>query len=306
VGVIRAENSLLKVVTHSVVCAQIDRYYRGAIMKPIEEKVVLITGATDGIGKITAQGLAGMDATVLLHGRDRYKGEATLAEIGEETGNNRLRYYHADLADLAAVRKLVAIVKTDHDHLDVLINNAGLGPGPSSHTARESSRDGYELRFAVNYLAPFLLTRTLLPLIRQAAPSRIVNLSSAAQEPIDFTDLMFTRGYDPMSAYARSKTALTMFTFELAQRLQKDAITVNCLHPGSLLDTKMVRESFGAPWGSAESGAEAVMRMAVSPALEGVTGKYFDRTSEARASDQAYDREARRKLWRLSEAYVDG
>jgi NAD(P)-dependent dehydrogenase (short-subunit alcohol dehydrogenase family) len=189
--------------------------------------------------------------------------------------------------------------------LDVLINNAGAGPGASS-SKREVSSDGYELRFAVNYLAPFLLTRSLLPLLRRAAPARIVNVSSAAQEPIDFTDVMFTRQYDPMSAYARSKTALTMFTFELAKRLQKDGVTVNCLHPGSLLDTKMVRESFGTPWGSAESGAEVVKHMAVSPELEGVTGKYFDRTREARASAQAYDREARRKLWRLSEKYTDG
>jgi NAD(P)-dependent dehydrogenase (short-subunit alcohol dehydrogenase family) len=275
-------------------------------MKPIEDRTILITGATDGIGKITARRLAGTGARVLLHGRSREKGETTLKEMAGATGNRRLRYYRADLADLSEVRRLAADIKDETDHLDVLINNAGVGPGPSAHTARESSRDGYELRFAVNYLAPFLLTRMLLPLIRQAAPSRIVNLSSAAQEPIDFTDVMFTRGYDPMSAYARSKTALTLFTFELAQRLQKDSVTVNCLHPGSLLDTQMVRESFGTPWGSAESGAEVVMRMAVSPELEGVTGKYFDRTREARASDQAYDREARDRLWRLSEAYLDG
>jgi len=282
------------------------RFQYGGFMKPIEDQVILITGATDGIGKKTAQGLADRGATVLLHGRSREKGDATLAAIAEATGNNRCRYYRADLAALDEVRKLADEVKSEHDHLDVLINNAGVGPGPMSRRSRELSRDGYELRLAVNYLAPFLLTRLLLPLLRQPESARIVNVSSAAQQTIDFDDLMLEENYDPMKAYACSKLALTMFTFELAQRLEGAGITVNCLHPGSLLDTKMVRESFSSPWGSAQSGADVEIHVATAADLEGVTGKYFDRNREGRAAGQAYDRKARETLWRLSEKYTEG
>ena len=273
-------------------------------MKPIEEQVILITGATDGIGKLTAQRLAEMGATVRLHGRSRQKGEAVVSEIAAATGNDRLEYHNADLADLNEVRRLADEIRAATDHLDGLINNAGVGPGPGKK--RELSRDGYELRMAVNYLAPFLLTRRLLPLLERAAPARIVNVSSAAQEAIDFEDVMFEENYDPMAAYARSKLALAMFTFELAERLDPQAVTVNCLHPGSLLDTKMVRETFGRPQGSAESGAEVEIYVATDPELEGVTGKYFDRKRESRASEPAYDEAARRKLWRLAEQYIEG
>jgi NAD(P)-dependent dehydrogenase (short-subunit alcohol dehydrogenase family) len=270
-------------------------------MRPIEDQRILVTGATDGIGRLTARELAERGATVLLHGRSQEKGDATLQEIAAATGNNRLGYYRADFAALTEVRELAEAVSAEHDRLDVLINNAGVGPGRMSQKERELSRDGYELRLAVNYLAPFLLTRSLLPLLRRSAPARIVNVSSAAQEDIDFTDFMFQRDYDPMRAYSRSKLALAMFTVELAEMLKDEAVTVNCLHPGSLLDTKMVRESFGAPWGSAQSGAEAVTHIALSPELEGVTGRYFDRKSQSRAAPAVYDPAARKKLWRLSE-----
>jgi NAD(P)-dependent dehydrogenase (short-subunit alcohol dehydrogenase family) len=201
------------------------------------------------------------------------------------------------------VRRLGSEVAGGQERLDVLVNNAGIGgAGP-----RQASVDGYELRFAVNYLAPFLLTHLLLPLLGRSAPARIVNVASVGQAPIDFDDVMLERRYDPMHAYAQSKLAQVMFTFELAERLRaagESGVAVNALHPASLMNTKMVLESFGYTMSTVEDGVEATLRLAVSPELEGVSGRYYDRLREARADAQAYDPEARRRLWRLSERLV--
>lgn len=179
----------------------------------------------------------------------------------------------------------------------------------SRDAGREESVDGRELRFAVNYLAPFLLTNLLLPLLRRLAPARIVNVASVGQAPIDFGDVMLERRYDGAQAYCQSKLALVMFSFELAQRLRAEGedgetLTVNALHPASLMNTKMVYESFGYTLSTIEDGVEATLRLAISPELEGVTVRYFDRLREARADDQAYDAAARRRLWNLSEELV--
>lgn len=270
-------------------------------MKPIEQQVILVTGSTDGIGKRAAGDLARRGATVLLHGRSQEKGESTRAEIREAAGSDKLDYFRADLSSLAEVRRLAEDVQAGPGILDVLINNAGIGPGKPREQERALSQDGHELRFAVNYLAPFLLTHLLLPALRRAAPARIVNVSSAAQSPIDFDDVMLERRYHPMTAYSRSKLALVMFTFDLAEQLKDENITVNCLHPGSLLNTKMVRESFSTPMGRVQTGADAEIYLATAPELEGVTGRYFEQKREARANSQAYDREARKRLWRLGE-----
>jgi NAD(P)-dependent dehydrogenase (short-subunit alcohol dehydrogenase family) len=163
------------------------------------------------------------------------------------------------------------------------------------------SRDGYELRFAVNYLAPFLLTRLLLPLVRRSEPARIVNVASAGQSPISFDDVMLERGYDGMRAYAQSKLALVMFTFDLAGELEGTGVIANSLHPASLMDTKMVFETFGSASSSVREGTDATVRLAISPELRRVTGRYFDGQREARAYEQAYDPEARERLRRLSE-----
>ncbi|MQB02428.1 MAG: SDR family NAD(P)-dependent oxidoreductase, partial [Actinobacteria bacterium] len=182
-------------------------------------------------------------------------------------------------------------------------NNAGIGGGKAG-SPREESVDGYELRFAVNYLAPFLLTNRLLPLLRRSAPARIVSIASAGQAPIDFTDVMLRRGYDGWRAYRQSKLAQVIFTFELAERLRADGergVTVNALHPATFMNTKMVHERVGYALSTVEDGVEATLRLAISPDLDGVTGRYFDRLKEARADDQAHDPEARRRLWRLSE-----
>jgi NAD(P)-dependent dehydrogenase (short-subunit alcohol dehydrogenase family) len=272
-------------------------------VKPVKDRVILVTGATDGIGKAAAHILAGMGATVLLHGRNRKKGDAVVKEIRRASANDRLRYYAADFASLAEVRRLAAEVNADCEKLDVLINNAGAGPGAGKNTGRQRalSRDGHELLLAVNYLAPFLLTRLLLPALQRAAPSRIVNVTSAAQRTIDFSDVMLEHRYDGMTAYAQSKLALAAFTFELAQRLNPRETTVNCLHPGSLLDTKMVREHFANPLGSAQSGAQIEVYLATAPELQGQTGRYFEEMHAARAAAQAYDEDTRKKLWQLAE-----
>ena len=260
------------------------------------EATILVTGATDGLGKRVAFELAARGATVLLHGRSRERLEATLGEAREETGSEKLGSYLADLSSLGEVRALAQEVLTEQDRLEVLINNAGVIAGE-----RRESEDGCELTFAVNYLAHFLLTHLLLPLLRDSAPARVVNVASAGQSPIDFDDVMLERGYGGMKAYTQSKLAQVMFTFELAERLGGSSVTVNALHPASLMDTKMVLEAFGRSMSTVEEGAEATVRLATSPELEGVTGRYFDGTREGRAERQAYDEEARKRLWALSE-----
>jgi NAD(P)-dependent dehydrogenase (short-subunit alcohol dehydrogenase family) len=269
-------------------------------MRGVEGSTILVTGSTDGIGKRTALGLASMGKRVLLHGRDPHKGEAVLDQIRDATGNHRLEYYNADLSSLDEVRGLASRVASDHPRLEVLINNAGIGTGPRGRERREVSADGHELRLAVNYLAPFLLTHLLLPTLRRSAPSRVVNVSSLGQSPINFNDLMLEEAYDPWEAYERSKLALVMFTMDLAEELRGDGVTVNAVHPGSLLDTKMVREAFGRGRGDVQQGADALIFLATSPELEGVTGRFFDQNREARADRQAYDRGARERLYRMT------
>ncbi len=271
-------------------------------MKKTSDRVILITGATDGLGKRVAQDLAGSGATVLLHGRSPAKGEATVREIRAATRNRQLAYYNADLSSLDAVRRLAEEILAHQDRLDVLINNAGIGVG-SRRDGRELSRDGFELRFAVNYLAPFRLTHQLLPLLRRSAPARIVNVSSVGQQPIDFDNVMLASSYDGLRAYRQSKLAQVMFTFDLADRLKGTGITATCLHPATLMNTKMVLDTdyFGGAMTTVEQGASAVEYLATSPQLNGVSGEYFDGRRPARANRQAYDWEARRRLWRLSE-----
>lgn len=269
-------------------------------MRNIEEQVIFVTGSTDGMGKQVAKDLARSGATVLLHGRNGEKGLAVKKEMIESTGNERIKLYIADFSSINEVNRLATEVKDDYSMLDVLINNAGIGFGNLNAKTRDLSRDGFELRFAVNYLAPFLLTCRLLPLLSKG-PSRVVNVASAGQNPIDLSNIMLEHHYSPTRAYTQSKLALVAFTFELSERYGTSDLAFNCLHPGTYLNTKMVRESGIAPLGSIQSGSDAIEYLALAAELNGVTGKYFDQKIESRAEPQAYNKAFRKKLWDLSE-----
>jgi NAD(P)-dependent dehydrogenase (short-subunit alcohol dehydrogenase family) len=267
-----------------------------------DERTIVITGATDGLGRGLAKELAPSSARLILHGRNEEKGQALLEELRQnQTGragpriNGELQWRQADLSSLDEVRQLADSL-LDEDRIDVLVNNAGIGTAGG----REESADGYELTFAVNYLAPFLLTRRLLPLIERSAPSRIVNVTSAGQAPIDFDDVMLERGYSGVQAYCQSKLALVMLTFDLAEELEGSGVTANCLHPGTYLPTNMVRTAGIEPVTPLEEGVAATMRLISSPEVEGVNGHYFDGTSESAPLPQAEDPEARRRLRELS------
>ncbi len=265
----------------------------------LEGKTVLITGATDGLGKAVATLAAQDGARVVLHGRDRAKGEAVMKEIHAATGNGRLELFLADLADLRQVRAIGKAICERHQRLDVLVNNAGIGAFGAGGE-RQETRDGQELHFQVNYLAPFLLTHLLLMPLLKAAPSRIVNVASLGQSPIDFDDVMLERRYSGMQAYSQSKLAQIMFTIDLAERLREGGVTVTALHPATFMDTSMVRQSGFQPQSSVADGAAAVFRLMASPEVEGETGAYYNQLKPGRANAQAYDAEARGKLWQLS------
>jgi NAD(P)-dependent dehydrogenase (short-subunit alcohol dehydrogenase family) len=272
-------------------------------MRPFAEQTILITGATSGLGLGLAQACAEKGATVLLHGRDSKRGKTILDEIRQETRNEKLQFYCADLASLQQTSELARRVAAEQQRLDILINNAGVGFGKQS-SKREISQDGYELRFAVNYLAPYLLTKGLLPKLEASAPARIVNVASVGQAPLNFEDIMSEHGYSGVTAYRQSKLAMIAWTFDLAAQLVDTGVTVNALHPASLMPTKMVLEAGWSIMSTVEEGLEATMRLAVDPALDGVTGKYFDGLKEAKANAQAYDAEARGQLATLAEELI--
>lgn len=270
-------------------------------MLPLEERTILVTGSTDGLGLELATRLAAAGATVAVHGRDPERLARALDAIGADARRDRVHGMLADLASLDEARRLAREATAEFDRLDALVNNAGTADvaGP-----RRESADGHELTFAVNYLSHFLLTLELLPLLRASAPVRVVNVASVGQRPIDFDDVMLERRYDGYGAYAQSKLAQVMFTFELADRLEaagEAGITVNALHPATLMDTKMVRGSFGRSMSTVDEGADATERLVIAPDLDRVSGRYFEGTEESAAEGQAYDPGARRRLWELSE-----
>lgn len=263
-----------------------------------EQPTILITGATDGLGRALAVQLAREGASLILHGRSHEKLEGLAAELQTDRATHTLAV--ADLADLRQVRDLAEQVKRDTNRLDALVSNAGVGSGLPDSRERQTSADGYELRFAVNYLAGFLLTNELLDLIRSSAPARIVYVASTGQHPIDFDDLMIEHGYSGPRAYGQSKLAQIMSGFELAGQLDPGRVTVNSLHPSTYMPTKIVLSEIGHSVDALEEGVAATRRLAVDPELAGTTGKFFDRQQEARANPQAYDAEARGELWRRS------
>ena len=256
----------------------------------MEGKIVLITGSTDGLGREVARRVAALGARVIVHGRSQERGNAIVREI-----RGGARFYAADFASLDRVRELAESVLRDFPRLDVLVNNAGIW---SSEGGRQVSVDGHELHFAVNYLSGFLLTRMLLPRLIQSAPSRIVNVASGSQSPIDFTDVMLTRPGRASRGYGQSKLAQIMFTFDLAKELEGKGVTAVALHPATMMDTTMVRQSGMRPMSTVDEGARAVMNLVAGDKVR--SGEFYDGTRPARAHTQAYDEAVRAKLRHLS------
>jgi NAD(P)-dependent dehydrogenase (short-subunit alcohol dehydrogenase family) len=252
---------------------------------------ILVTGATSGIGRETAWALARLGAGLIVHGRDQGKVELLRSELSA-TGA-KVTGMVADLSSLAETARLAREVIRSAPSLDVLINNAGIGFGRDANR-RETSTDGHELRFAVNYLAPFLLTETLLS---AGLPRRaVVNVASVGQEPIDFEDLMTHKGYTGVRAYRRSKLALVMMGFDLS-RLHPD-LPVMSLHPGTYLDTGMVRDAGISPLGPATRGSDSVLAVLREALNGGESGRYFDQSRPARALPPAYNEDERKRLRR--------
>jgi NAD(P)-dependent dehydrogenase (short-subunit alcohol dehydrogenase family) len=241
---------------------------------------------------------------VLVHGRDRERAEETLAEARDAGAGSDSSAYLADFSSLAEVRSMGEQVRGERDALDVLVNNAGIGTNLPGEGERMESRDGYELRFQVNYLAGYLLTAILERLLLGSAAAWVVNVSSAGQMPIDFDDVMLERGYSGTRAYCQSKLAQVMHTFDLAESHDPAGLTANCLHPATYMPTKMVFAARGSAVSTLEEGVEATLRLVGDLDLDGITGRYYDGQREARADAQAYDPDARRQLRELSDRLV--
>ncbi|THC49781.1 SDR family NAD(P)-dependent oxidoreductase [Streptomyces sp. A1499] len=264
----------------------------------------LITGATQGLGRGIALDLAARGHALLLHGRDQGRLDAVAAEVRDTAPDAPVRTYLADLADLDQVRSLAARVRAAEPRLDGLVNNAVAGGG-AEPLRREFSRQGHELRFAVNHLAPYALVRGLLPLLTASAPARVVNVASIGQEAIDFDDVMLEHGYEGLRAYCRSKLAMIMATFELAAELDGTGVTVNTLHPAHLMDTEGVRAYGLTPAVGVDEGVRPTVRLLIDPDVAGTTGRYFDRFTDTRAHEQAYDTAARTRLMELTHRLLD-
>jgi NAD(P)-dependent dehydrogenase (short-subunit alcohol dehydrogenase family) len=272
-----------------------------------------VTGANSGIGKATSLGLAQMGATVVMVCRDRTKGEEAQNEIKTKSGNNAIDLLLAELSSQDSIRQLVENFQQHYTQLHVLINNAG-----GVNLSRRDTVDGFEMTFAVNYLAPFLLTNLLLDKLKASAPARIVNVSSESHESgyIKMDDLQLEKKYRLMRAYGQSKLALVLFTYELARRLQGTGVTANCLHPGFVatnigqsgvgrVGRSIVKLIFSSLGISPEEGAKTSIYLASSPDIEGVTGKYFVKSIPVRSAPISYDESLQRQLWEESAKLVN-
>ena len=259
------------------------------------QAVILVTGATSGLGHEVALRLAAGGAHVIAHGRDTTRGRALVEEIAK-AGKGSARFYAADFASNDEIRRLATMILRDYARLDVLVNNAGVGAAPAE---RALTPQGVEYRLQVNYLAGVLLTRLLLPRLIASAPARIVNVSSRSASPSDFDDVMLANRFSPGRAYGQSKLAQVMFTFDLAAELEGKRVTVNALHPASRMPTGMVLRAGFTPQSTIDEGAKAVLHLVLDPDVG--SGQFFVGLSPGRAHAQAYDADARARLKRLSE-----
>jgi NAD(P)-dependent dehydrogenase (short-subunit alcohol dehydrogenase family) len=261
--------------------------------------MILVTGATDGLGRYVTTELTKAGHQVLAHGRNPARLHELHAELGVET-------VQADLGELRQVDRLADEVLQRLDHLDVLVNNAGVGPG-TDQSRREESADGIELRFAVNHLAGYHLTRRLLPLLVASAPARVVNVASIGQQAIDFADPLLERSYSGLRAYWQSKLAQILATVDLAEELRDTGVTVNALHPATLMPTSMVNEAWpGVSASTLEDGGTATLRLVLDEGLATTTGRYFDSNTPdpVDPNPQAGDPDARRQLRELSDRLI--
>ena len=239
------------------------------INKSVMKKTILITGSTDGIGKLVGTKLADEGHEIYLHGRNPEKLSTVISELKEQTKNGNIKGFIADFSDLDAVEQMAYRIKREVSQIDVIINNAGV-----YNSSKSQNDDGLDMRFVVNYLAPFLLTNELISLLKKGEEPRIINLSSAAQSPINYEVLTGVENRSERETYAQSKLALTMWSFYFAKK--EPSIAVIAVNPGSLLNTKMVNEAFGNYWASADKGAIILYELAVSEDYRGASGKYFD------------------------------
>ena len=260
-----------------------------------DQQVALVTGSTSGLGRELALRLGARGHHVIVHGRNEERGAEVVDAINRE-GPGNARFYRADLASLADVRRFAETLLADYGRMDLLINNAGFGSAPDERLLTE---DGHEYRFQVNYLSTFLLTHMLMPRLLDSAPARIVNVSSGAQTPIDFDDVMIEKDFSGRRAYAQSKLAQVMFTLDLAEDLEGTGIVVGSLHPATYMPTGMVRRAGVEPRSTIDEGADAVMQLVDSDDYE--SGQYFSGLRPTRGNDQAYDADARARLKRLSQ-----
>lgn len=266
----------------------------------MHEQVIVLTGATDGLGRALASRLATDPGTrLILHGRSAERLDALRSALADQPAH--IDTVRADLAELSQVHNLADNIAALVDHITVLVNNAGVGTGEPDGTTRRLTTDGNELRFAVNYLAPFALTQRLLPLLKAGAPARIVNVASIGQNPIDFDDLTLAHGYSGQRAHGQSKLALITYGFALAARLNPAEVTVNSLHPATYMPTKMVLDSVDYNIDTLDTGVTSTLRLVQDPTIDGVTGQFYDRTSVARALSGAYDTGIQQRLWEISE-----
>ena len=268
-------------------------------MRSLDEQTILITGATGGLGRALAHRAAEHGATVVAHGRDEQRLRELALEVEEATGTS-IDTVAADLADLREVDRLADSVLDTYDRLDVLVNNAGVGVG-APDGPREESADGIELRFAVNHLAAYRLAGRLAKLLEVSAPARIVQVASAGQLALDRDDPLTEQGWDGVTAYRRSKLAQVMATYDLAADLVGTGVTVNALHPATFMDTAMVRDSGVSPTSTVGEGLDATWRLVADPALDGVSGRYFEGTREGTTDPQADDPAARAWVRELSD-----